>query len=221
MVMIGADGPKNLPGYPEKQSDENGDWTVVERYWVKENILTDSLPAHHATVNQFGETVTDPDANTLKCISRVIQRGEAPDVRIVELTYSQTSTTWTPRPANDNPKAVRVLYANEIPIDDERLLTTNGGIYTSTDIEKARAAEYETLVLPTAEYTYTELDANFSWTESDIVDNLFVTGAPAGVGGATASKWRIAGREIDDSENEVKIKTVYEFNNSGFVPIHT
>ena len=221
MVMIGVNGPKNLPGYPEKISDENGDWTIVERYWVKETILTDSLPAHHATVNQFGETVVDPDANTLKCIRRVIQRGEAPDVRIVELTYSKTSTTWTPRPTNDNPKSVRVLYANEIPLDDERLLTTNGGIYSSADIAAARDAGYETLILPTAEYTYTELDAAFGWTEEDIVSNLFATGVPAGVNNATASKWRIAGREIDDAEDEVKIKTVYEFNNSGFTPIKT
>lgn len=211
----GASGPTDLPGYPEETSDENGNWQIVERYWVDSASVGTSLPAHNATINQHGTTVTDRNGNTLKCRRRNITQGASPDIRTVELTYALTSTSLRIVGPADNPRTVRLAY-EETPIDDGRLLDTNGGPFTQAEIDTYKEKGREALALPVAEYTYTELDAAFDWTETNITQNLFANNLPTDVTGTTLSKWRLTGREIDETEEDTIIRTTWEYCNSGW-----
>lgn len=215
VIRRGASGPFDLPGYPEKDSKEGGAWTVTERYWVDADNVTSSLPAHGATTNQHGATVTDPDGNTLTCRRRLVQQGNSPDTRIVELTYSRTTEQLIFKRPADNPRQVRLSHM-DAPINDARLLDSNGGPFTQAQIDDAVAEEYETLPLPVAEYTYTDVNASFVWSEANITANLFAKNTPTGISSPTAGKWLLVGREIDETENETVIRTNWNFCNSGW-----
>jgi hypothetical protein len=216
-INVGS-SPQSFPNYPTKSRDDNGDWVVTERYWVKASSLIHYLPAHNATTNQNGSTVTDPDGNTLKCRRANVSEGSAPGVVEVTLTYAKTSVSLSIKPAPDNPRSVR-MNRQDIPIDDERLLSGNGGPFTQAQIDDAKKRGHRTLPLFGVEYTYTDVDASFAWTESAIAASLQDTGTPTGVGSATASNWQLMGREIDETESETVIRSHYRYSGAGFVPL--
>jgi hypothetical protein len=218
-ISLGS-SPVSLQGYPTKDSDANGDWTHVERYWVKDDAVYNSLPAHNATTNQDGDTVIDPDGNTLKCRSRRIEAGPSPGVYVVELTYAESSKSLTLKSPADNPRQVRMM-SEDIPIDDERLLTGNGGPFSQAQIDAGKEAGTKALPLFQVEYTYTEVDASFTWSEANIIASLQDTGSPTGISSATASNWQLMGREIEETEEETIIKTHYRYSGAAFVPIST
>lgn len=225
MAMIGyTDSPQRFPGYPDEQSDENGRWTITERYWVKNSLLSSTLPAHNSTRNQYNVVVKDRNNNTLVCQRRHIMPGDSPEVKIVELTYARPASegggTVTMKGPADNPRNVS-LRGQDIPVDDERLLDTNGGPYSAAEIAKFVAAGYPSVTVYGIEYTYTDLDASFAWTEAAIVAALQTTGAPPGMSSATAANWRLIGKEIDDPEQGTVIKSVYEYSGQGFIPVVT
>jgi len=211
-------GPKDYPGYPAENRDANGKWAITERYWVRKTAINNTLPAHNATVNQNGATVTDRDGNTLKCRSVTIEHSGGPGVVTVELQYAQSETSISLKGPADNPRSVR-LTREDIPIDDERLLVANGGVFSAAQIATAKQTGYASLPLYGIEYTYTELDASFAWTEAAIIASLQSTGGPTGIGSATAAKWELTGKEIDETDEETIIREHYRFAAAGVLPI--
>jgi len=217
-ISLGS-APQSFPGYPTQERDDTGAWIHTERYWVKNSAMIHSVPAYLATKNQAGVTVTDPDGNTLKCRHARIEPGpSATDTKTVELTYSRTETKLTLKRPVDNPRSVR-LSRDDIPIDDERLLVANGGIFTADQIAKAKLAGYASLPLYSIEYTYTELDASFAWTEAAIIASLQTTGSPTGMGSPTAGKWELAGKEIDETNSQAVIRENWRYAVAGILPI--
>jgi hypothetical protein len=217
-VLGATTSPVSFPGYPQQENDEAGYWKHTERYWIATGSVSGSLPARHATTNQTGATVTDPDSNTLYCVTRTISAGPAPGISIVELVYTRYPTSYSRKKAEDNPRTDS-LRSQEIPIDDERLLTANGGPFSAAQIADAVKAGYKSLPVYSVEYTYTDGDANFTWSQANIIASLQATGTPTGMSSATASKWRLTGREISEREDLTVITSHWEYMPSGFVPI--
>jgi len=213
-----VDDPVSLAGYPTQDDGEDGLWVHTERYWVKKAKVSVTLPSRGASTNQDGNTVTDPDGNTLYCQGRRIEVGPAPGIAIVELTYVRDQTTYSVMAPEDNPRRVE-LREQEIPIDDKRLLTGNGGPYSQTEINKFIAAGYTSTNLYSIEYTYTDVNASFAWTQAAIIASLQTTGAPTGMGSATASDWRLLGRTIQEQTDTTVIESHWEYISAGFVPI--
>jgi len=217
-ISLGS-APQSFPGYPTQERDDTGAWIHTERYWVKNSAMIHSVPAYLATKNQAGVTVTDPDGNTLKCRHARIEPGpSATDTKTVELTYSRTETKLTLKRPVDNPRSVRLVY-EDIPIDDERLLVANGGIFTAQKIIDSKIAGYKSFPLYGIEYTYTELDASFAWTEAAIVASVQSTGSPPGMGSPTAGLWELIGKEIDETDSQAVIREHWRYAKAGFVPI--
>lgn len=221
-VLGATTSPVSFAGYPQTECDEDGYWKHTERYWIATGSVSGTLPARHATTNQNGTSVTDPDANTLYCITRTISAGTAPGISVVELVYTRYPTSYTRKPASDNPRTVS-MRSQELPIGDERLLKANGGPYTSTEVAEAAAdpLNYKSLPVYSIEYTYTAVDAAFAWTQAAIIASLQATGAPTGMGSATSTKWRLIGREITEQEDTTTIVSHWEYMPSGFSPIVT
>jgi len=113
------------------------------------------------------------------------------------------------------------LRGTAIPIDDERLLTENGGKFSAADIATAKKALYTSLTLYGIEYVYTDTDASFTWTEANIISSLQVTGLPTGISSGTAANWRLIGKRIEEREDETIIESTYEYIGSGMVPLFT
>ncbi len=220
-TKIGATGsPQNIPGYPEQRRDDNGDWQHTERYWVDATNVDGTIPANGASTNQNGDTVTDPDGNTLYCRGVQKNAGPAPDIKEVTLTFRPAgSVTYTFDPTT-NPRRVSV-NGQEIPIDDERLLDTNGGPFTQTQIDNAKSAGYTSLPFYQVRYEYTELDASFGWTESDITNAIQESGNPPGLSGTTSSKWWKIGFDIEETSEGTQIRENWVFNAAGLYPIST
>jgi len=216
-ISLGS-SPVDFPGYPSQGRDENNKWRITERYWIKDDAVAHSLPAHNATVNQHGDTVEDLDGNTLKCRLCNISPGQAPGVLIVELAYATTESTLSFKSPPDNPRTVG-LTSEDIPIDDEKLLVANGGPLTADQIKKAKSRGFTSFALFSMEYTYTELNASFTWTEADIVAALQTTGAPTGMVAATAEHWELTGREIDETDEETVIRSHYRYAKAGVLPL--
>jgi len=211
--------PVNFPSYPTYERDVDGRWTVAERYWILTSNINVDLPANEATVNQFGETVLAPNGNAVFCQEASISAGSAPDISEITLTYREAEIleekSSSFKSVNDNAKSVR-LRSEEIPIDDERLLDTNGGPYSQSDIDDKKKAGYLSLMLYLIEYEYSDLDASFDWTESNIVSSLQDAGVPPGVSGGTAANWRLIGKEINETNDGTIIRSNYEYSPSGF-----
>lgn len=215
----GYTSPHNYPGYPQQNRDSRGDWVHTERYWIDRTNVDGSIPAHNATTNQFGNTVTDPDGNTLNCRGARKDAGEAPNIVAVTLRYERITTTFGQiKLPSRNPRRLS-LRGQEIPIDDKRLLDTNGGPFTSSEIEDFKKAEYLSLPLYQVHYTYGAEDSDFSWSESDVTDTLQNTGTPPGISNATPSKWRKMGLEIEERENTNLIIENWEYSEAGFKAI--
>jgi hypothetical protein len=177
------------------------------------------VPAHNATTNQHGTTVTDPDGNTLKCRGASVSAGNAPGVLTVELTYARADASLVIKGPIDNPRSIR-LVREDIPIDDERLLDTNGGVFTAAQILTAKETGYRTLPLYGVEYEYTRLDASFAWTEAAIFATIQENVAPTGLAGTpTAANWELVGKEIDETDTETIIREHYRFSGPGFLPL--
>jgi len=218
-VLGATTSPVSFAGYPQQQCDADGYWTHTERYWIATGSVSGSLPAHMATTNQNGDTITAPGGGMqLYCYGRSISAGPAPGIAIVELTYSRYVSSRTRKEPEDNPRTVS-LRSQEIPIDDERLLTANGGPFSAAQIADAVEAGYKSLPVYSVEYTYTDGDANFTWSQANIIASLQATGTPTGMSSATASKWRLTGREISEREDLTVITSHWEYMPSGFVPI--
>jgi len=214
-VNVGTD-PHDIPGYPTKLRDNNGNWIVTEKYWQVTGSV--SVPAHKATIDQHGATVLDPDGGALYCYGAAVEPGSNPSVSLVTLEYSETAAGGDAPDAGDNPRAV-YIRGQEIPIDDERLLTTNDGPWTAAQIATSKEAGYKSLPIYSIEYTRTDADAAFSWSQADIIANLQTDDAPTGMGTATASDWRLTGREITENLSDTTITTHWEYMRSGFTPI--
>ena len=210
--------PTSFPGYPIEEAGDDGLWKWTERYWVQKSKVGVTLPAHGATTNQSGATITDRSSNQLYCQGRRIEAGPAPGIAVVELLYARNQITYSRMSPEDNPRNVS-LRSQEIPIDDERLLTTTGGPFSVGQIATAVSAGYTSLPVYSIEYTYTDVDAAFAWTQAAIIASLQATGAPTGMGSATASKWRLIGRTISEQEETTVIESHWEYMASGFVPI--
>lgn len=216
-IKVGSQ-PVSFPNYPTKERDDNGNWIIVERYWVKGSTVLHTLPDHLATTNQLGATVTDPDGNTLKCRSARIETATAPGIVEVELRYSLTENNITLKGPADNPRSIR-LTGEDIPIDDERLLVANGGVFTAAQIAAAKQAGHQSLPLYGMEYTYTQLDASFTWSEANIIASLQSTGSPTGITSPTAGKWELTGKEIDESDDQTIIREHWRYAGAGVLPI--
>jgi len=218
-MLIGqSDNPQSFPGYPTQDDGTDGLWTHTERYWVATRKVSVTLPARGASTNQDGSTVTDPDGNTLYCQGRRIDAGPAPGISVVELTYVRDQTTYSVLAPEDNPRRVELRGA-ELAIDDKRLLTSEGGKFTATQIANAKNAGYKTLPNYQAEYIYTDVNASFAWTQAAIVASLQDTGAPTGMVSATASDWRRLGSVIQEQEDATIIETHWEYAGPGFYPL--
>lgn len=210
--------PKDEPGYPLVESGNDNIWTHIERYWIGQGSAVASLPAFKATTNQHGETILDPDGAQLYCYGRRIST-RAPGVNTVELTFTRDAPGRIR--AADNPRTVGIRQTQEIPIDDKRLLTTNDGPFTVLQVADFKTAKYKTLPIYSTEYTYTDTDASFAWTQAAIVAALQDTGTPTGMGSATASKWRLLGRDVSEESDTTIIVSRWEYMPSGFVAITT
>jgi hypothetical protein len=212
--------PNDFPGYPTEESNANDEWVIVERYWVRDGAVANSLPAYNATTNQHGNTVTDRDGNTLNCRTRSIQASDAPGIKNIELTYARSEDSLTLKSPADNPREVSMI-GEDIPIDDERLLVANGGIWTPDHVVAAKKAGYASLPLYGIEYTYTDIDASFAWTEAAIIASLQTTGSPSGMGSPSAGKWELIGKEISETNEETIISEKWRYAAAGVVPIKT
>jgi len=213
--------PRDLPGYPTQRRDEEGNWTHTERYWINENNVNSTIPADGATTNQHGETVYEPGTSTtLGCNGVSINAGPAPRIKQVTLIYKRYNVSYGVVPPEDNPRRVSV-NGQEIPIDDERLLDTNGGPFTQTQIDDAKSAGYTSLPFYEVRYEYTELDASFGWTESDITNAIQNTGSPPGLSSTTPSNWWKIGFDIEETSEGTVIRQQWVFNAAGFYPITT
>lgn len=212
--------PQNMPGHPEQRRDENGDWQHTERYWIDAANVDGTIPADGASTNQFGNTVTDPDGNTLYCQGVQKNAGSAPDIKEVTLTFKTPSGGTYIYSAEQNPRRVSV-NGQEIPIDDERLLDTNGGPFTQTQVDNAKAAGYTSLPFYQVRYEYTKLDANFDWTEAAITNAIQDTDNPPGLSSTTSSNWWKIGFEIEETSEGTQIRENWVFNAAGLYPIST
>lgn len=213
--------PIDYPNYPEKVRDGNGNWKVVEKYWIAVADVATSLPAHNATKNQHGVTVTDPGGTTLRCKEAEIRSKDGtPGIAEVTLTYYDNSVKMSLKSAKDNPRSF-TIRGQDIPIDDERLLTANGGPYSQAQIDDAKENGYRSLMQYGAEYMRQETNDSYTWSEANLKSNLQATGAPTGITSATAANWRVIGRDIEEMSGTTVIRTRWEYSPSGFVPIST
>lgn len=197
-------------GYPIA-TREGKQWVLEARYRCAQGDVLGLVPEAYAACPFEG--FTDLILGTAG-----ISASDMPGIVDVLLKYRPVNPSGGYGSRHQTSEAQRAAQASwqEVPIDDDRLVSS--GLYNQPDIDAMKAKGYSTIGIGSVEYTYTEWDDAFEWSEAALTGGIGETGAPTGISSATAANWLLVGRTVRlDGDLTEKART-WRYNRLGWTP---
>ncbi|VGO14737.1 hypothetical protein PDESU_03306 [Pontiella desulfatans] len=207
--------PVQVKGYPVKRR-EGKTWKLTDKFQIVSEKAEDFIPDAYSSYED----------TEMKLQSATITPTQATGIMLVTLNYSPedpfgSGSTISTHTDGQTRQSSRSDW-REVPIDDERLVSS--GFLTESSRDAKKAEGYKTIGIGGIEYTYEEFIANFVWSQAGVLASLNVgkTAAPAGMTGADSSKWLVAGVSIDsdgvndDGEPMVSRRSVFKYSAIGW-----
>ena len=75
---------------------------------------------------------------------------------------------------------------------------------------------YESFIVPQPTYTYTQIVNSFTFSESNIVDNVGTINSPTGMTSPSANKWLKTSKTVTPQGGKYQITETWQYNASGW-----
>lgn len=194
-------------GRPEISEDSDGYASLIFEVMCKTELIPTLVPARNSPPPQPWGTIYPTfkrrEINPISCHGR-----PGTEITVFSLTYKAIERE--PTLLDETRSATTSLI--EKSIDEHPNLTE------AQKLEAKRIGR-NSYFQATITYSYTDTDAEFGWTQAEIVGTIGTTEAPTGMTGADAAKWLHNQRSITESEDEtVTIKNGWQYDENGWQP---
>ena len=190
------------PGYPKKNRDEAGRWSLEYLYIVEKSAFEDEAPAH-------GSAAPSPENlsfTTISCNGIEMMTGEDPHNVFMRVMYVEPSY----RSFVTGSETVRSSQAVFVERSVEQL-----GLDT-LEVKALKDKNMVTAPYFTVSYHRRSHDGSFAWNESNIVEGVGKRESPNGMSSATLNLWLKTERGIIEVDSGVEIDEAWTYDENGW-----
>jgi len=189
-------------GYPKKNRDEAGRWSLEYLYVVEKSAFESEAPAH-------GSAAPAPENvsfTTISCNGIEMMTGEDPHNVYMRVMYVEPSY----RSFVTGSETVRSSQAVFVERSVEQL-----GLGDS-EVKELKNRNIAVVPYFTVSYHRRSHDGSFAWNETNIVDGLGKREAPDGMSSPTLNLWLKTERSIVEVDSGVEIDEAWTYDENGW-----